>query len=86
MKIFKILTFIGAAIGLLLVIGTLGAPGAAQQAAAAAIAVFLVAAPYCIHGVLFRDRFDQRPSQINDSARNSSGVTHDAYKNWNNLK
>ena len=56
MKLFKILTFIGAALGLLLVLGSMDAPGAAQQAAAAAIALFLVAAPYCVHGVMHRSR------------------------------
>lgn len=56
MGIFKVLTFIGALIGLLLVIGSMGMPGAPQQAAAAAIAMFLVVAPYCIHGVIYRSR------------------------------
>lgn len=56
MGLFKILTFIGAGIGLLLVLLTLGAPGAAQQGAAAAMAVFFVVAPYCIHGVIYRSR------------------------------
>ena len=59
MKVFKILTIIGAAIGLALVIMTMDAPGAAQQAAAAAIAVFLVAAPYCVHGVIYRSKDDK---------------------------
>jgi len=84
MKVFKILTLIGAAIGLLLIVASLGAPGAAQQAAAAAIAVFLVAAPYCIHGVMFRDRFFEKP-QNESQPKNSSGVSSAAYKNWSNI-
>ncbi|SCW77640.1 hypothetical protein SAMN02927924_02818 [Sphingobium faniae] len=84
MKVFKILTFIGAAIGLLLILASLGAPGAAQQAAAAAVAVFLVAAPYCIQGVMFRDRFFEKP-QNEAQPKNSSGVSSDAYRNWSNL-
>lgn len=59
MGVFKVLTFIGAALGLLLVIASMDAPGAAQQAAAAAVAVFLVAAPYCVHGVMFRSKRDK---------------------------
>ncbi len=54
MGFFKVLTIIGAMVGFVIVIMSLGAPGAAQQAAGAAIAMFLVVAPYCIHGVLFR--------------------------------
>lgn len=54
MGFFKALTIIDAVIGLVIVLVTLRAPGAAQQAGGAAIAIFLVIAPYCIHGVLFR--------------------------------
>jgi len=58
MTLFKVLTFIGAILGLLLVIASFSMPGAAQQGAAAAVAVFLVAAPYCVHGVMYRSRKD----------------------------
>lgn len=56
MRLFKILTMVGAALGTLLVLASFSMPGAAQQAAAAAVALFLVATPYCIHGVLYRSR------------------------------
>ncbi|KMS64135.1 hypothetical protein V475_20315 [Sphingobium baderi LL03] len=46
--------------------------------------MFLVAAPYCIHGVMFRDRFFEKP-QNESQPKNSSGVSSAAYKNWSNI-
>ena len=57
MGLFKILTFVGATLGLLIVIISFGM-SAPQQGAAAAVAVFLVVAPYCVHGVIYRSRQD----------------------------
>lgn len=56
MTVFKILTFIGAAIGAIFVFGTMIDASAPQQAAAAGIALFLVVAPYCVHGVIHRSK------------------------------
>ncbi|MYL97072.1 hypothetical protein GR702_04700 [Novosphingobium sp. FGD1] len=57
MALFKVLTFVGAVIGLLLVVASFSM-SAPQQGAAAAVAVFLVIAPYCVHGVMYRSRRD----------------------------
>ena len=55
MRFFEILTFIGAALGgLVLILGVFGASGAPQEAAAAGIAIALVAIPYCITATLHR--------------------------------
>jgi hypothetical protein len=56
MGFFKILTFVGAGLGSLLVAASFGMPGAAQQGAAAAVGLFMVAMPYCVHGVLHRSK------------------------------
>ena len=56
MAAWKILTFLGAAIGALFVFGTMADGSAPQQAAAAGVALFFVVAPYCIHGVIFRSK------------------------------
>jgi ABC-type spermidine/putrescine transport system permease subunit II len=54
MKVFEILTYIGAAIGLLMLFSTFGASGAPQEAAGAAMAVAWVVIPYCVTSVLQR--------------------------------
>lgn len=56
MDAFKVLTIIGALIGFAFVLLSFGFEGAPQQAAAAGVALFLVVAPYCVHGVLYRSR------------------------------
>jgi hypothetical protein len=58
MSLFKILTFIGAAIGAILVFGSFADDSAPRQAAAAGIALFFVVAPYCVHGVIHRSKKD----------------------------
>ncbi|WP_314712909.1 hypothetical protein [Sphingobium yanoikuyae] len=55
MTVFKILTFVGAALGLILMISSLPMSAVAQTEAAA-VALFLVVAPYCVHGVLYRSK------------------------------
>jgi len=55
--LFKILTFIGATIGLLIVLLSFSM-SAPQQGAAAGVALFLVIAPYCVNGVIHRSRRD----------------------------
>jgi ABC-type antimicrobial peptide transport system permease subunit len=62
MNLWKILTFIGAAIGALFVFGALASGSAPQQAAAAGIALFFVVAPYCVQGVIYRAKRDRNPS------------------------
>jgi hypothetical protein len=57
MSVFKVLTFIGAALGALFVALSFGM-SAPQQGAAAGVALFLVIAPYCVHGVIHRSRRD----------------------------
>lgn len=83
MSFWKFCTFVGALVGGLFILGALGDTSAPRQAAAAAFAIFFVAAPYCLHGVLFRDALLERdrPPKIQEDT-NSSGVTHAAYKNW----
>ncbi len=54
MKLFEILTYIGAALGLLMLVSTFGANGAPQEAAGAAMAVAWVVIPYCVASVLQR--------------------------------
>lgn len=56
MLVFKILTFVGALIGAILVLGSFADDSAPRQAAAAGIALFFVIAPYCVHGVIYRSR------------------------------
>jgi len=58
MKLWKLMTFVGAFIGALIIFGTLMDGSAPQQAAAAGIALFFVVAPYCVHGVIYRSRRD----------------------------
>lgn len=58
MLVFKILTFVGAAIGALLVFSSFADDSAPRQAASAAVALFFVVAPYCVHGVIYRSRKD----------------------------
>lgn len=62
MKLWKIVTFVGAAIGALLVFGAIADGSAPQQAAAAGIALFFVVAPYCVQGVIYRSRKDRESS------------------------
>ncbi len=88
MNIWKFVTFVGAAIGALLVFGSLADGSAPQQAAAAGIALFFVVAPYCLHGVLFRSKFVEMrdaPPSLPSEQQNSSGISHDAFKNWSDL-
>ena len=55
LRVFEVLTWIGAALGGLMLFGGLSAAnGAPQEAAAAAMAVALVVIPYCILGMLQR--------------------------------
>lgn len=56
------MTFVGAAIGALLVFGAIADGSAPQQAAAAGIALFFVVAPYCVQGVIYRARKDRESS------------------------
>lgn len=56
MLLFRILTFVGAVIGAILVLGSFADDSAPRQAAAAGIALFFVVAPYCVHGVIYRSK------------------------------
>lgn len=58
MKVFKILTILGALLGLILMISSLPMSAIAQTEAAA-VALFLVVAPYCVHGVIYRSKGDK---------------------------
>ena len=87
MNFWKICTFIGALIGGLFVLGAMADGSAPQQAAAADIAIFFVAAPYCLHGVLFRSKFtEDRRASPPPADKNSSGIDRDAYKNWSDAQ
>lgn len=55
MAVFRILTFLGAVIGLILVISSLPMSAIAQTESAV-VALFLVVAPYCVHGVIYRSK------------------------------
>lgn len=76
MGFFKALTIIDAVIGLVIVLVTLRAPGAAQQAGGAAIAIFLVIAPYCIHGVLFRSHIASQTMRLTAPPGNENENSH----------
>lgn len=52
MDFFGLLTRIGAAVGLLLILAALGANGAPQEAALAAMATAVVVLPYAVYRVL----------------------------------
>ena len=54
MRVFEILTFVGAAVGALFLLMTFGANGAPQEAAGAALAVAFVVIPYCVLSALQR--------------------------------
>lgn len=55
MRFFQILTYVGAALGALLVAaGFVAAGSAVQEAAGAAISVALVVIPYCVASVMMR--------------------------------
>jgi membrane protein implicated in regulation of membrane protease activity len=76
MRVWEIATFISAALaGVILLLGVGGAAGAPQEAAAAAIALALVAIPYCVSATLQRrelvrllrvDRLAPRESDLSD--------------------
>ena len=76
MGFFKALTIIDAVIGLVIVLVTLRAPGAAQQAGGAAIAIFLIIAPYCIHGVLFRSHIVSQTMRLTAPPANENENSH----------
>ena len=83
MQFWKICTFVGALIGGLLMLSAITDDSAPRQAASAAMALFFVIAPYCLHGVLFRDALlgrDAKPKVADD--KNSSGISRAAYSNW----
>jgi hypothetical protein len=55
MRLFEVLTWIGAIIGAIILLGGLSISASApQEAAAAAMAVAMVAIPYCVLGMLQR--------------------------------
>lgn len=56
MKVFEIITYIGGAIGTLLLLSTFAANGAPQEAAGAAMAMAFVGIPYCVTSVLQRGK------------------------------
>jgi hypothetical protein len=53
-KVFEIFTYVGCAIGALLLLSTFAANGAPQEAAGAAMAVAFCVIPYCITSTLQR--------------------------------
>jgi len=57
MGLFKVLTIIGAVVGLLIILSSFSM-SAPQQAAAAGVALFFVVAPYCVNGVIYRSKRD----------------------------
>jgi hypothetical protein len=74
LRVFEILTWIGAVTAALLLIVAMGAPYAPAQSALIALAIALVTIPYCLAGVLFRRRLlDRMPpaSTPTRSARQS---------------
>lgn len=60
MDFFGLLTRIGAAVGLLLILAALGANGAPQEAALAAMATAVVVLPYAVYRVLQTRREAER--------------------------
>jgi len=53
-RLFEILTYIGAVLALLMLATAFGVSSAPQEAAAAAIGLCFVAIPYCVAGTLQR--------------------------------
>lgn len=54
MKALEIITYIGCALGALMLLGTFAASGAPQEAAGAAMAVAFCVIPYCITATVQR--------------------------------
>jgi hypothetical protein len=70
MRAFEIITYIGAAIGALLLLATFGANGAPQEAAGAALAIAFVAIPYCVCATLQRRKLCSQLEASKESNRN----------------
>lgn len=67
MRVFEILTFIGATIGaLLLTLGLFTSTGAPQEASAAALALAFVGLPYCVLATLQRREILRRSGKTLD--------------------
>lgn len=79
MRVFEILTYVGGAIGMILMgLVLTGANGAPQEAAGAAIAIAFVAIPYCVHGAMYRaavvDDLDEERRVLEAKRERENGV------------